>query len=131
MHAWLAFLAGVLVVVGAVLILAADFGVAYLGLPLQIEVAIAIMLLIVAGIFGWLFYVGVKAQNKLIKTGKEALIGARGVVTTALTPKGEVRVGGEFWQAATKAGSIPVGQDVEVEALDGMFLVVHSIQQKA
>ena len=79
----------------------------------------------------WLFYVGVKAQYKRVKTGKEALIGAKGVVTTELAPKGVIRVSGEFWQATTKDGTVPVGQDVEVVAMEGMFLVVKPVQQKA
>jgi membrane-bound serine protease (ClpP class) len=127
MHTWLAFFAGVLLVIGALLILAVDLGIAYYGLALQVELALAIILIIIAVILGWLFYEGVRAQFKKIKTGKEALIGAKGVVTTALTPKGEIRVLGEFWQATTREGALPVGQDVEVVDLDGMFLVVKPV----
>ena len=79
-------------------------GITYYGLALQIEVTLAVILLVVAGIVAWLFYVGVKAQFKRVKTGKEALIGAKGVATTDLKPKGEVRVLGEFWQAIAKDG---------------------------
>jgi membrane-bound serine protease (ClpP class) len=131
MHPGLAFLAGALVVTGAVLIISAGLGIAYLGLALQVEVVIAIILLVVAGIIAWLFYEGVRAQYKRVKTGKEALIGAKGVVTTALEPKGEIRVSGEFWQATTKDGAIPVGVDVEVVSMEGMFLVVKPAEQKA
>lgn len=124
MHAWLAFLAGVLVVLGAFLILSADLGITIYGLAVQVEVAIAIGLLAFGGIFTYLFYLGVRAQHKQVKTGREALIGARGVVTTSLEPTGVVRVGGEFWQATVYEGSIPVGQCIEVVELAGMFLVV-------
>ena len=78
----------------------------------------------------WLFYAGVKAQYKRVKTGKEALIGAHGVVTTDLKPKGEVRVLGEFWQAIAKDGEIANGQAIEVLCLDGMFLVVKPTEEK-
>jgi membrane-bound ClpP family serine protease len=131
MHAWLGLLAGILVVVGALLIFSASIGIAYYGLGLQIEAALAIILLIVAGIAAWLFYVGVKAQHKRVKTGKEALIGAKGVATTDLKPKGEVRVLGEFWQAIAKDTAIANGEAVEVVDMDGMFLVVKPTQQKA
>jgi membrane-bound serine protease (ClpP class) len=124
MHAWLAFLAGILVVLGAFLILSADLGIAIYGLAVQVEIVIAIGLLAFGGIFAYLFYIGVRAQHKQIKTGKEALIGAKGVVTTQLAPVGVVRVAGEFWQATTNDGSIPEGQCVEVVDLEGMFLVV-------
>jgi membrane-bound serine protease (ClpP class) len=127
-HAWLAFLAGVLVVVGAFLILSADLGIAIYGLAIEVEVTVAIALLVVGAVFAYLFYLGVKAQNKTIKTGKEALIGAKGIVTEALSPKGTVRVGGEFWQAYAKdCSELPVDQDVEVLALDGLFLVVKAV----
>jgi membrane-bound serine protease (ClpP class) len=124
MHAWLAFIAGILVVVGGLLILSASLGIVFYGLALQIEVAVAIILLILAGITAWLFYVGIKAQHKRVKTGKEALIGSKGVASTDLKPKGEVRVLGEFWQATTKGVPIANGQPVEVVDMEGMFLVV-------
>jgi membrane-bound serine protease (ClpP class) len=131
MHAWLGLLAGILVVVGGLLIFSASIGIAYYGLGLQIEVALAIILLITAGIAAWLSYVGVKAQYKRVKTGKEALIGAKGVATTDLKPKGEVRILGEFWQAIAKDNAIANGEAVEVVDMDGMFLVVKPTQQKA
>jgi membrane-bound ClpP family serine protease len=72
----------------------------------------------------WLFYARVKAQFRPIKTGKDALIGTRGVATIDLKPKGEVHVMGEFWEATAKYTSIAAGQAVEVVGMDDMFLVV-------
>jgi membrane-bound serine protease (ClpP class) len=130
MHAWLGLLAGILVVAGGLLIFSASIGIATYGLTLQIEGALAIILLLAAGIAAWLFYVGVKAQHKRVKTGKEALIGAKGVATTELKPKGEVRVLGEFWQAIAKDATIANGHAVEVVCLEGMFLVVKPTEEK-
>lgn len=124
MHAWLAFLAGVLVVVGAILIYSASVGIAYYGIAIQIEAALAIALLVIAAISTWLFYAGVMAQYKMVKTGKEALIGSKGVTTTDLKPKGEVRVLGEFWQAKIQDGEIAAGAPVQVVGMEGMFLIV-------
>jgi membrane-bound serine protease (ClpP class) len=131
MHIWLAFLAGLFVVVGGVLIFSASLGIAYYGLALQIEAGLALILLIMAGIAAWLFYVGIKAQHKRIKTGKEALIGATGIAITDLKPKGEVRVLGEFWQATSKDIPITNGDPIEVVDMEGMFLIVKPSQQKA
>jgi membrane-bound ClpP family serine protease len=130
MHTWLAFLAGILIVIGGLLIFSASIGIAYYGLTLQIEAAIAIILLLASGIAVWLFYVGFKAQYTKVKTGKEALIGAKGTATTDLKPKGEVRVLGEFWQAIAKDGPIINGGAVEVVCLEGMFLVVKPTEEK-
>jgi len=129
MHAWLGFLAGILIVTAGSLIVSASLGIA-IGLAWEVAVVLAIILLVTAGIAAWLFYAGIKAQYKSVKTGKEALIGAKGVATTDLNPKGEVRVLGEFWQAIAKEGSIPNGGAVEVICLEGMFLVVKPTEEK-
>jgi membrane-bound ClpP family serine protease len=131
MHAWLAFIAGALVVIGGLLIFAVSLGIAYYGLALEFEAALAVILLIIAAIAAWLFYAGIQAQYKTVKTGKEALIGAKGVAVTDLNPKGEVRVLGEFWQATTKNGAITNGETVDVVGMDGMFLVVKAVNEKA
>jgi len=131
MHASLAFLIGILVTVAAFLFYAAISGTTYYGLAVQVEVTLAITLTIVAVIVALIFYVGVKAQFRRVKTGKEALIGAKGVATTDLKPKGEVRVLGEFWEATVQDGEIANGQAVEVVSMDGMFLVVKPAEQKA
>jgi membrane-bound serine protease (ClpP class) len=131
MHAGLAFLIGILVTIAAFLFFAAISGTTYYGLAVQVEVTLAITLTIVAVIIALIFYVGVKAQYRRVKTGKEALIGAKGVATTDLKPKGEVRVLGEFWEATVQDGEIANGQAVEVVGMEGMFLVVKSAEQKA
>jgi len=131
MHAYLAFVAGVLVVTAGFLIFGSALGIAYYGLAIQFEEILAAVFLIIAGIAVWLLYVGIRAQYSHVKTGKEALIGSKGVVTTALAPKGEIRIGGEFWQAMAKDGDVPVGVDVQVVDMEGMFLVVKPAEQKA
>lgn len=131
MHAWLAFIAGVLVVVGAILIFAAAYGIAYYGLNLEAEEVLAIIFFVIATIAGWLSYTGLRAQYRRVKTGKEALIGAKGVAVTDLKPNGEVRVLGEFWQATTKNGAITAGQPVIIIGMEGMFLIVKSVNEKA
>jgi membrane-bound ClpP family serine protease len=130
MHAWLVFLTGVLVIIGAFLFFAALSGTAYYGIAIQIEATLAVTLLIIGAILAWIFYIGVKAQYSKVKTGKEALIGAKGVATTDLKPKGEVRVMGEFWQATAKDTTIASGQAVEVVGMEGMFLVVKPVEEK-
>jgi len=130
MLTWLGLVAGILVVAAGTLIISASLGIT-LGIAFEAAIVVGIVLLVVAGIVAWLFYTGIKAQFRRIKTGKEALIGARGVVTNELSPTGEVRVLGEFWQAKTKGGNIAAGAEVEVTGMEGMFLLVKSTEQKA
>ena len=131
MHAGLAFLIGILVTIAAFLFFAAISGTTYYGLAVQVEVTLAVTLIIVALIVAFIFYAGVKAQFRRVKTGKEVLIGARGIATSDLKPKGEVRVMGEFWEATAKDTTIAAGQAVEVVSMEGVFLVVKPAEQKA
>jgi membrane-bound serine protease (ClpP class) len=132
MHGCLAAVTGILVLVGAALILAAASGANYFGIGAQLMIATAIILLVTAAITAWLLHAAVKAQYKRVKTGKEALIGTQGTATTELNPRGEIRVSGEFWQAKTEDDStIANGAEVTVVDMDGMFLVVKSDKEKA
>ena len=131
MHAGIAFLIGIIVTIAAFLIFAAIVGTPYFGLAVQAEVILAVTLIIIALIMAFIFYAAVKAQFRRVKTGKEALIGARGTVTSDLKPKGEIRVMGEFWQATAKDTEIVVGQQVVVVGLEGVYLVVKPAEQKA
>ncbi|MGD0994374.1 MAG: NfeD family protein [Candidatus Bathyarchaeia archaeon] len=131
MHAALAVIIGVLVAIGALLLFAAVLGITYYGVAVPLEGSLAATLFVVALIVALIFYAGVKAQFRRVKTGKEALIGARGIATSDLKPKGEVRVIGEFWEATAKDTTITAGQAVEVVSMDGVYLVVKPAEQKA
>lgn len=130
MHAAFAFIIGVFVAIGAFLLFAAFSGITYYGIAIQVEGSLSAALFVVALILALIFYAGVKAQFRRVKTGKEALIGARGLATSDLKPKGEVRVMGEFWEATAKDTPITVGQAVEVVSMAGTYLVVKPAEQK-
>ena len=131
MHAAVAFIIGILVTIAAFLIFAAVTGNNYYGISIGLEAILAALLVVVALILVFIFYFGVKAQYIKVKTGREALIGARGIATTDLTPKGEVRVMGEFWEATVKDTKVSAGQPIDVVGLEGMVLVVKAAEQKA
>ena len=132
MHAWLAFFGGVCAVLGILLLAAALSGVTYYGIGFQLQVAVALIALVLAVIAAWMLYAAIHAQYHRVKTGIEALVGAEGLAATDLNPQGTVRVVGEFWQAAA-AQNTPIhkGAKVQVIALDGMFLVVKTVEEKA
>jgi membrane-bound serine protease (ClpP class) len=131
MHAGLAFAIGILVTIAAFLFFAAISGTTFYGLAISVELTIGITLIVIALIVAAIFYLGVRAQFKSVKTGKEAIIGAEGIATSDLKPKGEVRVLGEFWEATAKNDEIPAGQTIKVVGMEGMFLVVKPAEQKA
>jgi membrane-bound serine protease (ClpP class) len=131
MHAAVAFFGGVCAVIGALLLLAAVSGINYGGLSIQTEVALAVIVLVIAILAAWILYTGLVANLAKVKTGLEALIGARGIAVTDLKPKGEIRVMGEFWQATAKDKWITNGERVKVIDIEGMFLAVKPAEDKA
>lgn len=55
--------------------------------------------------------------------GAEALVGRHAVVVRPLTPRGQVKLDGEVWEARG-AGDLMPGQYVVVTGLDGLVLEV-------
>jgi membrane-bound ClpP family serine protease len=123
--------AGTLLFVEGILTGGASWEIYSLGIGIQLQIASVIALVAFFAIAGWILYAIVRAQYSRVKTGKEALIGSKGVATSDLDPKGEIRVMGEFWQAMVPNGPIKRGQKIEVVGLNGMFLMVRSIEEKA
>jgi membrane-bound serine protease (ClpP class) len=65
----------------------------------------------------------VKAHRRRPTTGREGLIGRRGVATTDLKPEGVVEIRGELW-SATAEEKIKAGDKVQVQGMEGMKVKV-------
>lgn len=63
------------------------------------------------------------SKQRRAVVGVETLIGRLALVSAECRPTGQVRVGGELWQARCDAGA-DVGDEVVVKARDGLTLVV-------
>lgn len=63
------------------------------------------------------------SRRRRIQVGAETLIGAEAVVTEACRPLGQVRLGGELWQARCEAGA-DRGERVRVVGRSDLILVV-------
>jgi membrane-bound serine protease (ClpP class) len=113
------------------LFFAALSGNTYYGIAVSIEETLAILMIIIALILVFIFYTGVKAQFAKVRTGKEAIIGAKGIATSDLKPKGEVRIMGEFWEATANGSEVLTGQPIEVIGMNDMVLVVKAAERKA
>ena len=57
-------------------------------------------------------------------TGAEGMMGQEGEVVESLTPKGVVKVGGEYWQAECLDGDMETGEEVEVVGINRLKLEV-------
>jgi membrane-bound serine protease (ClpP class) len=76
----------------------------------------AIVLLFIAGL--------VRTRRMAVRSGKEELVGAKGLASTALEPSGTVRVRGELWNALAEDAPLESGAEIIVTDVDGLRLTV-------
>lgn len=74
----------------------------------------------------FLAHVAVRAQRNKVVTGPEALLGEIATAQQPLTPRGQVLVRGELWQAESDAPISP-GDLVRVRAVRGLTLLVERV----
>lgn len=76
-----------------------------------------------AGFFLWLIGRLIRLRRRGAVTGREAILGAQGVVTEDFTGHGHIHLHGELWQANC---NLPLRRDqrVRVVAIDGLELTV-------
>jgi membrane-bound serine protease (ClpP class) len=97
----------------AIFVLSAPWSIVVVGLAAIVEAA-------EAGFWIWL------SKRRRAQVGAETLIGSTAEVVTACMPTGQVRIGGELWQARCSVG-VGVGEAVRVLELDGLTLVVEPV----
>ena len=64
------------------------------------NISIELIILIVAlsaAFFLFAISFGIKAQRKKVATGKEGIVGEKGIALSSLNPEGKVKVHGEIW----------------------------------
>jgi membrane-bound serine protease (ClpP class) len=105
------------------------------GTPESQRVSIPLVIvsgMIMASVFLVVLSFALRARQRPVAVGTEALIGRVGVVRTPLTPKGMIHVSGELWSAVLEGPEdhLDVGQDVVVVAVEGMRLRVRPKETK-
>ena len=94
-------------------------------LDIEIPLPLAIILALLFGVFVFIVHKAViPTFRKKQVTGAEAMVGIEAEVIKPLTPKGMVRVKGEYWKARSVDEDIKVGEEVEILGLDGLTLKV-------
>lgn len=63
------------------------------------------------------------SKRRRASVGVETLVGRTAVVVRALTPRGQVKLDGEVWDARAQFDLLP-GDEVVVRAVDGLMLEV-------
>ncbi len=127
----LALSGAICMVIASLLLFPSPQWLIYYGVIQQIQEVLVIGAAVMASLFSFIVYKAAKARLSKVRTGKEALIGARGIAVSDLKPKGKIRVVGEFWQAKAKDEWIEKGEEVEVIDMEGLFLIVGKPKEKA
>ncbi len=118
-------LGGLMALIGGSLMLI-DSPEEYMKISLAVIIPTA---LFSSGFSFFLVGAGIRAQYRRVTTGKEAMIGSRGVTQTgvACDSPGQILVQGEVWNAICE--SQPVGENcnVEITGCDGLTLIIKEI----
>jgi len=85
---------------------------------------LALIIVIVVVILGFVVFWVVRAHQRKIGAGKEELIGKTAVVAVELNPKGVVLVDGERWTAVIDKGRVEPEEEVIITKVDGLKLTV-------
>lgn len=72
---------------------------------------------------------GVRALRRRPLTGSEGMVGLVGIAKTALSPRGQIAIRGELWEAMSEE-PVEAGRMVEVTAIEGLRLRVKSTPEK-
>jgi membrane-bound serine protease (ClpP class) len=93
--------------------------------PYHTSIPLVVTLTALLGGF-WAFAMAkaVAIRRSPVRVGPQEIVGMHGVAR----PGGYVFVRGELWQARSGDGEIAPGEEVEVDALDGLTLDVHRIE---
>jgi membrane-bound serine protease (ClpP class) len=101
--------------------------------PAGVSIGVALgVTLPVALLTVFLMRLVLKSRRWKTATGREEMLGAEGVVTTALPAQGEgmIRVHGELWRAAAST-PVPEGALVRVTRVEGLKLFVERKEAEA
>jgi len=108
-------------VIGSVMLL--DTGIPGYGISVPV---IGVFALLSAGFFMLIVGMAIKARQRPIVSGREELIGMRGVALADFSDRGPVRVHSEQWTARTDA-AVKRGETIRVVAMDGLELLVEPV----
>ncbi len=111
-------------VFGSIMLL--DTGIPGYGVSIPL---IAMFALLSAGFFLFVVGMAVKARQRPVVSGEEALIGATGESLEDFEQRGRVRMHGELWEARATS-PVRKGARVRVIGLDGLLLTVEPVSER-
>lgn len=109
-------------VIGGVIMFDTEVEAYRVGLPVLAAVGICTAAFIVITIS-----IALRMRHQLVSTGVETMLGAEGVALTDVTDRGQVKVGGEIWDAHSEQ-PLRAGDHVVVREIHGLKLLVEREQ---
>ncbi len=108
-------------VLGSLMLIKTNSGFEVLHISWQIIAAVTILTIL---FFTFVIGIGIKAQTRKPKTGKEGLLNEIGVAISDLDPSGQIKVHGEIWRAVSTEGKILKGSKVIVTEISNLLLKI-------
>jgi membrane-bound serine protease (ClpP class) len=108
-------------IAGSLILFNTDEAAEYARISLPAVVVIAACF---AGTFFFIMTQAIRAQRPQTKTGREGLVGSLAETRIDLDPEGKVFLNGEYWNAVAENGPLLAGEEVEVVAVEGLWLHV-------
>ena len=117
---------GLLLVFGLIS-LVGGFVLVFEGGPLVIQVdwwLIGLLIALIVALVGYAIWRIVVSYRRQATTGREDIIGKKGLVKEVLNPEGMLLFQGELWTALSESGTIQPGEEVVITKVDGLKLFV-------
>lgn len=98
------------------------------GFPFRVDWRIALTIVIFTAAF-FVFALGMAIKTRMSQptTGKEGLIGERGIAITKISPEGSVKLHGEIWNASSNE-DIKKGDKIRVVKVEGLEVYVEKLK---
>ena len=97
------------------------------GFNVSVDWRVAVTIAVATGLF-FVFALGMALRGKGNQptTGREGMIGEKGIAMTAIDPEGDIKIHGEIWKAFSDE-KIRKGDKIKVIAVDGLELKIGKI----
>ena len=94
------------------------------GFNVSVDWKVALAVALVTGLF-FVFALGMALKTRMTKptTGREGLIGEKGIAISDINPEGEIKLHGEIWKGFSSE-KIKKGQKIKVVSVEGLELEV-------
>jgi membrane-bound serine protease (ClpP class) len=83
--------------------------------------------LFILGISLFLYFKIFQAMRQGVRTGREAMVGKKGLVVEDIDPEGKILCASEIWYAVTMGRKLLQGEQVKIRQIKGLRLLVEEM----